>query len=160
MTFPLFDTLRSAASSGPVIIVNHAALRSDILILLHNAYPSLIPTPNDFYNRARELKDKLLISRVKDGLDSREYDKNTCLIARRALRARWKALSMQWVQSLRTTVSYNTSWISTYVPIPHRYPLSSNPVIAILAPDLRAAHRYFLWRKLTHLFQLLEARLR
>ena len=75
MTFPLFDTLRSAASSGPVIIVNHAVLRSDILILLHNAPPSLIPTPNDFYDRARELEDKLLISQVKDGLDSKEYDK-------------------------------------------------------------------------------------
>ena len=74
LTFPLFDTLRSAASSGPVIVVNHSKPRSDILILLHNAPPSLIPTPDDFYDRARELKDKLLISRVKDGLDSSEYD--------------------------------------------------------------------------------------
>ena len=74
MTFPLFDTLRSAASSGPVIIVNHSKLRSDILILLHNASPSLIPTPTDFYDRANALKDKLLGSRVKDGLDSSKYD--------------------------------------------------------------------------------------
>ena len=76
LTYPLFDTLRSAASSGPVIIVNHTRFRSDILILLHNASPSLIPTPNDFYDRASALKDKLLTSRVTDGLDSKEYDQN------------------------------------------------------------------------------------
>ena len=74
LTFSLFDTLRSAASSGPVIIVNHSKLRSDILILLHSASPSFIPTPADFYSRANALKDKLLASRVKDGLDSSKYE--------------------------------------------------------------------------------------
>ena len=74
LTFPLFDTLRSAASSGPVIIVNHSKLRSDILILLHNASLSLIPTPMDFYDRANALKEKLFASRVKDGLDSSKYN--------------------------------------------------------------------------------------
>jgi CHAT domain-containing protein len=69
-----FDTLRSAASSGPVIIINHSEPRSDILILVHNASPSLIPTPSDFYDRAKALKDKLLDSRGKDGLDSSQYD--------------------------------------------------------------------------------------
>ena len=74
LTFPLFNTLRSAASSGPVIIVNHFKLRSDILIL-HDGSPSLIPTPTHFYRLAKALKDKLLNSRVKDGLDSSKYDK-------------------------------------------------------------------------------------
>ena len=74
LTFPLFDTLRSAASSGPVIIVNHSEPRSDILILLHNASPSLILTPTDFYDRANALKDKLFGSRVEDGLASSKYD--------------------------------------------------------------------------------------
>ena len=74
LTFPLFDTLRPAALCGPIIIVNHSKPRSDILILLHNAPPSLIPTPTDFYFRADALKDKLFGSRVKDGLDSSEYD--------------------------------------------------------------------------------------
>ena len=74
LTFPLFDTLRSAASAGPVIIVNHSEPRSDILILLQNASPSLIPTPTDFYDRANALKDKLFGSRVKDGLDSSKYN--------------------------------------------------------------------------------------
>jgi CHAT domain-containing protein len=74
LKFPLFDTLRSAATAGPVIIINHAIRRSDILILLHNASLSLIPTPDDFYDRANALKDKLLVSRANDGLDSRKYD--------------------------------------------------------------------------------------
>jgi CHAT domain-containing protein len=71
---PPFDTLRSAASSGPVIIINHSRWRSDILILLHDMPPSLIPTPHDFYDRATAFKDKLLDSRCKHGLDSTDYD--------------------------------------------------------------------------------------
>jgi hypothetical protein len=63
LTSPSWDTLRSAASSGPVIIINHSTWRSDILILLHHMPPSLIPTPDDFYDRATALKDKLLDSR-------------------------------------------------------------------------------------------------
>ena len=74
LTFSLFDTLRSATSSGPVIIINHCNPCSDILILLHNASPSLMLTADDFYFRARALKDKLLTARVKDGLDSSQYD--------------------------------------------------------------------------------------
>ncbi|KAI9438874.1 CHAT domain-containing protein, partial [Lactarius psammicola] len=75
LTSPSFNTLRSAASSGPVIIINHSEWRSDILILLPNTSPSLIPTPRDFYDRARALKDKLLDSRLKSGLDSGDYDR-------------------------------------------------------------------------------------
>ena len=63
LTPPSFDALRSAASRGPVIIVNHSKFRSDILILLHNAPPSLIPTPSNFYDRANRLKDQLLSAR-------------------------------------------------------------------------------------------------
>jgi CHAT domain-containing protein len=71
---PSFDTLRSTASSGPVIIINHSTWRSDILILLHDMPPSLIPTSDDFFKRAGASKDKLLSSRQKYGLDSNEYD--------------------------------------------------------------------------------------
>jgi hypothetical protein len=63
LTPPSFDTLRSAASRGPVIIINHSKWRSDILILLHDSPPSLIPTPSDFYDRANRLKDQLLSAR-------------------------------------------------------------------------------------------------
>jgi hypothetical protein len=42
---PSFDTLRTAALSGPVVIINHSSWRSDILILLHDRPPSLISNP-------------------------------------------------------------------------------------------------------------------
>ena len=74
LTSPTFGALRSAASGGPVIIINCSVWRSDILILLHNMSPSLIPTPRDFYGRASAMKDKLLDSRHIFGLDSSEYD--------------------------------------------------------------------------------------
>ena len=74
MTSPPFDTLRSAAESGPVVIINHSKWRSDIIILLRSASPSLIPTAPDFYNRASVLTDNLLDSRRKYGLGSSDYD--------------------------------------------------------------------------------------
>jgi CHAT domain-containing protein len=73
---PSFDKIRSSASSGPVIIINHSKWRSDILVLLHDMPPSLIPTPSDFYLRASTLKDKLLDSRRKFGLNSSDYEEN------------------------------------------------------------------------------------
>ena len=54
--------------------------RSDILILLHNMPPSLISTPNDFFKRAGALKDKLLDSRRKFGLDSKDYDHTLAVV--------------------------------------------------------------------------------
>ena len=70
---PSFDNLHSAAARGPVIIINHSRWRSDIIILLHDSPPSLIPTADDFYNRAVNLRDQLLDAR-KEGLDSNEYE--------------------------------------------------------------------------------------
>ncbi len=75
-----FDALRSSASSGPVIIINHSIWRSDILILLHNASPSLIPTPVNFYLRASALKDELLDARNKYGPDSNHYNQTLAYI--------------------------------------------------------------------------------
>ena len=54
LTSPSFDTLRSAASSGPIIMIIHSIWRSVILILLHDTSPSLISTPYDFYDRDRK----------------------------------------------------------------------------------------------------------
>ncbi|KAH9040402.1 CHAT domain-containing protein [Lactarius pseudohatsudake] len=54
--------------------------RSDILILLHNASPSLISTPANFYRRASRLKNKLFASRVKYGLDSENYDQTLAFV--------------------------------------------------------------------------------
>ncbi|KAF8267574.1 CHAT domain-containing protein [Lactarius quietus] len=75
-----FDALRPAADSGPVIIINHSRWRSDIIILLHNMSPSLITTPHNFYDRANALKDKLLASRNKCGLDSNNYDQTLAFV--------------------------------------------------------------------------------
>ncbi|KAI9507095.1 CHAT domain-containing protein [Russula earlei] len=57
---PHFDTLRSAASRGPVIIINHSKWRCDILIVVRDSPISHIPTSNDFYDRANRLKDQLV----------------------------------------------------------------------------------------------------
>jgi len=73
LTTPPFDSLRSAAEHGPVIIINHTRWRSDIIILLRDAPPSLIPMPENFYERAKQLKDQLLSAR-NHGLDSGSYD--------------------------------------------------------------------------------------
>ncbi|KAH9171594.1 hypothetical protein EDB89DRAFT_1093378 [Lactarius sanguifluus] len=69
-----FATLRSAASRGPVILINHSKWRSDILIIDHNSLPCAIPTPDDFYDRANKLRDSLIAAR-KEGLDSAKYQR-------------------------------------------------------------------------------------
>ncbi|KAI0291411.1 CHAT domain-containing protein [Russula brevipes] len=68
-----FNALQSAAADGPIIIINHCRWRSDILILLHNSPPSLIPTTHSFFGHANKLRDRLLSAQDK-GLDSAEYD--------------------------------------------------------------------------------------
>ncbi|KAH9005623.1 CHAT domain-containing protein [Lactarius hatsudake] len=69
---PSFHTLRTAASRGPVILINHCEWRSDILIIFHNSLPCSIPTVAGFYDRAKKLRDELVEAR-KHGLDSCEY---------------------------------------------------------------------------------------
>ena len=69
---PSFDTLRSAASRGPVIIVNHCEWRSDTIIIFHNSLPCSIPTAKTFYADANKLQDELVKARNR-GLDSKEY---------------------------------------------------------------------------------------
>ncbi|KAH9019072.1 CHAT domain-containing protein [Lactarius pseudohatsudake] len=76
---PSFTTLRSAASRGPVIIINHCRWCSDILIIFHNYLPCSIPTTDDFYDRANKLRDELVVAR-KHGLDSVEYQDALCSV--------------------------------------------------------------------------------
>ena len=68
-----FDTLRSAASRGPVIVINHCEWRSDIIIILRNSPPSLITTSKDFFKDANKLKEDLLRKRQGYGSDSKTY---------------------------------------------------------------------------------------
>jgi hypothetical protein len=79
LSAPSFTTLRSAASRGPVIIINHCEWRSDILIIFHNSLPCSIPTADDFYARANKLRDELVEAR-KHGLDSSEYQDALCSV--------------------------------------------------------------------------------
>ena len=76
---PLFATLRTAASRGPVVLVNHCEWRSDILIIFHNSLPCSIPTADNFYDLANELRDELVKAR-KHGLDSDEYQDALCSV--------------------------------------------------------------------------------
>ncbi|KAI0245549.1 CHAT domain-containing protein [Lactifluus subvellereus] len=73
LKMPSFDMLRAAASRGPIIIINHCSLRSDMILVLHNSPPSLIPTAEDFYHRANELADRLSDTRKKHVLESMQY---------------------------------------------------------------------------------------
>ena len=70
---PSFDTLCSATSHGPVIVINHSRWRSDIIILLRGSPPSLISTSDDFYDRTKRLRDQLLGAQ-KNGLESVKYE--------------------------------------------------------------------------------------
>ncbi|KAH9047468.1 CHAT domain-containing protein [Lactarius deliciosus] len=76
---PSFAALRSAASRGPVIIINHCKWRSDIVVLFHDSLPCVIPTSTDFYDRANKLRDELVEAR-KHGLDSAEYKDALCTV--------------------------------------------------------------------------------
>jgi CHAT domain-containing protein/tetratricopeptide (TPR) repeat protein len=76
---PSYTTLRSAASHGPVIIINNCKWRSDIIIILHNSLPCAIPTDKTFFARANELRDELVEAR-KRGLDSIEYQDALCSV--------------------------------------------------------------------------------
>ncbi|KAI9458694.1 hypothetical protein BJY52DRAFT_420965 [Lactarius psammicola] len=77
---PSFDTLCSATSHGPVILINHSAWRSDILVLLHSISPSLILTSDDFYDRASRLRDQLIDTRNKHGHDSDDYEQTLAVV--------------------------------------------------------------------------------
>ena len=72
LKLPSFDTLHSVASHGPIVIINHCEWRSDIIVLCYNSPPSIISTPDDFYDRAKNLQGQLLGERKK-GLESDEY---------------------------------------------------------------------------------------
>jgi tetratricopeptide (TPR) repeat protein len=79
MRAPSFTTLRSAAERGPVILINHCRWRSDIVIIFHKSPPCSIPTTDEFFSRANELRDELVEAR-KCGLDSCEYQDALCSV--------------------------------------------------------------------------------
>ena len=85
LSAPSFDTLRSAASRGPVIIINHCEWRSDIIIIFPNSLPCSIHTPGTFFAHAKKLRDELVEARQEarekpEGLDSVEYQDALCSV--------------------------------------------------------------------------------
>ena len=68
-----FRDLQRAAAYGPVIMINHCHFRCDIIIVLGDSSPVLLPTAEDFYTRTITLKKSLLEARSKYTLDSVRY---------------------------------------------------------------------------------------
>ncbi|KAH9952663.1 CHAT domain-containing protein [Russula dissimulans] len=75
-----FGTLQTAAACGPVIVINHCNYRSDILIILRDSAPVLIPTAEDFFTRTAKLKELLLETRAKFSLGSIDYEYVLCFV--------------------------------------------------------------------------------
>ncbi|KAH9996406.1 CHAT domain-containing protein [Russula compacta] len=75
-----FETLQTAAARGPVIVINHCRYRSDIIIVLHDSAPVLIPTAPEFYARTAGLKESLLEARTKYALESKHYESSLCFV--------------------------------------------------------------------------------
>jgi hypothetical protein len=71
---PPFDFLNSAASHGPVIIINQSDFSSHIVLLLKDSRPFIISTPSSFHNRATRLENDLLQVGEEKGLNSKDYD--------------------------------------------------------------------------------------
>ena len=110
---PSFDNLHFAAARGPVIIINHCRWRSDILILLHNSPPSLIPTTDDFYDRANNLRDQLSSAR-KEGLDSNQYEDTLCSVLKELCElVGWPVI--QRLKELRVPEQSRVWWCPTSV---------------------------------------------
>ena len=110
---PSFATLCSAALHGPVIVINHCEWRSDILIIFHNSLPLSIPTADDFYARANNLRDELAEAR-KHGLDSTEYQDALCSV----LKGLYDLVGDPVIKCLRTSGVPEQSriwWCSTSV---------------------------------------------
>jgi CHAT domain-containing protein len=72
---PSFDFLSSAASHGPVIVINlsQADFPSHILLLLKDSPPFIITTPSSFHDHANWLENELMRVRKEKGLDSNDY---------------------------------------------------------------------------------------
>ena len=133
-----FDTLRSAAACGPVIIINHSMWRSDIIILLYNSPPSLVPTTDNFYDRAKGLREQLLAARKK-GLDSMEYD-DTLISVLEALHDLVGRRVIQRLQELNVPEQSRIWWCPTSVfcslPLHAMGPIRSKGSLKLYFSDL------------------------
>jgi CHAT domain-containing protein len=138
LTTPSFDTLRSVAAHGPVIVVNHSKRRSDIIILLHNSPPSLITTPDDFYEFAKGLENQLLSAR-KEGLNSAEYEEALSFVLE-SLYVRVGRPVIQRLQELNVPEQSRVWWCPTSVfcslPLHAMGPIRSEGPVKLYFSDL------------------------
>ncbi|KAI0285628.1 CHAT domain-containing protein [Russula brevipes] len=65
-----FRALQHAASRGPIIIITHCSWRCDIIIVLHDSPPSLIPMTEGIYQIANAWASTLLNARRKYAVES------------------------------------------------------------------------------------------
>ncbi|KAI9454288.1 CHAT domain-containing protein [Lactarius psammicola] len=120
LTSPSFDTLRSAALSGPVIIMKplHMALRhSESFFPTHlppSSRPLVISTIVITIEPSHPFSQNSTIFPGSGGV------RHPCFVL---------FLSTPWDQPHPMMVRCAISWISTSVPIPQHYPRSSNLVI-------------------------------
>jgi tetratricopeptide (TPR) repeat protein len=110
---PSWSTLRSAASCGPVVIVNHCEWRSDIIIIFHNSPPCSIPTPETFFANANNLRDELVKAR-KHSLDSGEYQDALCTVLKRLYELVGKPV-IEWLRKLSVPEQSRIWWCPTSV---------------------------------------------
>ena len=136
---PAFDTLRSAATHGPVVIINHSKWRSDILIVRHDAYPSLITTTDGFYNHAIELRNRLLRTRKQYPLESKQYQR----ALRSVLKSLYELIGQPVIKELRRLKIPEQSriwWCPTSVfcslPLHAMGPIPSNDGVPCYFSDL------------------------
>ncbi|KAL5525249.1 hypothetical protein ACEPAF_9119 [Sanghuangporus sanghuang] len=94
-----FESLKKAASEGPVIVLNHAKFRCDALIITsgQEAPRVCLPLDNDFYSDSIELFKELVQGRKGFGLRSKKYDETL----RQVMKILWNQFVSKFVQKLK-----------------------------------------------------------
>ncbi|OCB91463.1 TPR-like protein [Sanghuangporus baumii] len=94
-----FESLKEAASEGPVIVLNHSSFRCDALIITSSQETPCvcIPLDNVFYSDSIELHKELVKGRKKFGLRSKKYDG----ILRRVMKTLWDRVVSKVIQKLK-----------------------------------------------------------
>lgn len=96
---PSLETLKEAASEGPVIVINHSSFRCDVLIILSrtNEPCICIPLDQDWYEDALKLCNELVVVRNTFEVDSAEYDETL----QRVMKVVWDRVVSKVVQKFR-----------------------------------------------------------
>lgn len=96
---PSFETLKEAASEGPVIVINHSSFRCDAIIVLSRTDNPCVCVPLDrnWYEDALGLCNELVVARKIFGEQSEEYDETL----RRVMKVLWDSVVSKVVEKLR-----------------------------------------------------------